>query len=171
MNLGSRGHMDTSPNTEGGTMDTGLAPGAGAAPPRWEHLTLGPERRVRGNGRTPEEALEQAAVALCALVADPSTVEVREEVEVEVDCDAHDLDHLLADWLRAIFHNMAARRLRFRCFAVRLDGWHLFGHAFGEHVDPARHHGTLELRGVSLAGPTVRRAADGWWTAECEVKV
>lgn len=151
-------------------MDTGgLAPGAGATPPRWEHLTHGTQLRVRGNGRTPEEALEQAAVALCALVADPMAVEVREEVEVE--CNAHDLDALLADWLRAIIHNMAARRLRFRCFAVRLDGWHLFGLAYGEHLDPARHQGSLALRGVSLVGPTVRRQADGWWTAECGVQV
>lgn len=149
-------------------MDAGLVPGAGASPPRWEHLTRGAERVVRGSGRTPEEALEQAAVALCALVADPSTVEVREEVTV--GCDARDLDHLLADWLGAVLHNMAARRLRFRCFAVRLDGWRLFGSAFGEHVDPERHQGALELRGVCLVGHGVRREADGRWTAECEVE-
>ncbi|WP_240359273.1 archease [Pyxidicoccus trucidator] len=150
-------------------METGLAPGTGAAPPHWEHLTRGTEQRVRGNGRTPDEALEQAAVALCALVADPAAVEVREEVEVE--CDAHDLDSLLANWLRSIVHNMAARRLRFRCFAVRLDGWHLFGLAYGEHLDPERHQGALGLRGVSLVEPTVRRTEDGRWTAECKVEV
>jgi SHS2 domain-containing protein len=108
-------------------------------------------------------------VALCGLVADPATVEVREEVEVE--CDASDLDHLLADWLGAVLHNMAARRLRFRCFAVRLDGRRLFGHAFGEHMDPARHHGVLTPRRVSFTRPAVRRSADGRWTAECEVQV
>jgi SHS2 domain-containing protein len=166
MNLEAHGSMD--PRTEGGGMDTGLATGAQGTPPRWEHLTRGTEQRVRGNGRTPDEALEQAAVALCALVADPLTVEVREEVSIE--CDAHDLDSLLANWLRSVIHNMAARRLRFRCFAVRLDGWHLFGSAYGEHLDPARHQGSLELRGVSLAGCTVRRQPDGRWTAECEVK-
>ncbi len=160
--------LETDMGAEGGTMDTGLAPGAAGAPPRWEHLTGGTEPRVRGNGRTPDEALEQAAVALCALVTDPAMVEVREEVSLE--CDGHDLDSLLANWLRAVIHSMAARRLRFRCFAVRLDGWHLFGYAYGEHLDPERHRGALELRGVSLAGPTVRRLADGRWTAECEVK-
>jgi SHS2 domain-containing protein len=125
-------------------------------------------RTVRGEGRSLEEALEQAAVALSALVADPATVEVREEVLLE--CGARDLDHLLADWLGAIIHNMAARRLRFRCFAVRLDGQRLFGNGFGEHVDPARHHGALGLRRVSLARPSVRRSAEGRWTAECEVQ-
>ncbi|WP_246357701.1 archease [Pyxidicoccus fallax] len=150
-------------------MDAGLAPGTGTPSPRWEHLDRGTERVVRGSGRTVEEALEQAAVALCALVADPSTVEVREEVTVE--CDARDFDHLLANWLRAVIHNMAARRLRFRCFAVRLDGWRLFASAFGEHLDPARHQGAVDPRGFSLAGPSVRRDADGRWTAECEVDV
>ncbi|WP_241758915.1 archease [Pyxidicoccus parkwayensis] len=150
-------------------MDAGPVPAATGAntPPRWEHLTRGTARAVRGVGRSEEEALEQAAVALCALVADPTQVEVREEVSVE--CDAKDLDSLLADWLGAILHNMSARRLRFRCFAVRLDGRRLFGHAFGEHVDPARHHGVMEPRGVSLTKPVVRGTADGRWTAECEV--
>jgi SHS2 domain-containing protein len=167
MSLGTREGMDTQGRTQGGEMDAGLVPGAEAAPPRWEHLTRGAARVARGSGRTVEEALEQAAVALCALVTDPSTVEVREEVTV--GCDAHDLDHLLADWLRALLHNMAARRLRFRCFAVRLDGRRLFGSAFGEHVDRARHPGAADVRGASLSRPSVRRDADGRWTAECEV--
>jgi SHS2 domain-containing protein len=149
-------------------MDAGPVPGAGASLPRGEHPAQGMTRTVRGVGRSPEEALERAGVALSALVADPATVEVREEVSLE--CDARDLDHLLADWLGAIVHNMAARRLRFRCFAVRLDGRRLFGNAFGEHVDPERHHGALGLRRVSLARPTVRRSAEGQWTAECEVQ-
>ncbi|MCP3143914.1 archease [Pyxidicoccus xibeiensis] len=148
-------------------MDVGLAPGAAA--PRWEHLTRGTERVVRGNGRSPEEAFEQAAVALCALVADPAAVEVREEIPVE--CDAPDRERLLADWLRAVIQLMAARDLRFRCFAVRLDGRHLFGLAFGEHVDRARHPDAVDVRGVTLVGPSVRRTADGRWTAECEVEV
>ncbi|MBZ4423251.1 archease [Myxococcus sp. RHST-1-4] len=167
MSLGTHGSTDTQGSTQGGTMDAGLVPGAGAAPPRWEHLTRGSARVVRGSGRSAEQALEQAAVALCALVTDPSKVEVREEVTIE--CDARDLDHLLADWLRAVVHNMAARRLRFRCFAVRLDGRRLFGSAFGEHVDRARHPGPADVRGVSLIGTTVRRDAEGGWTAECEV--
>jgi SHS2 domain-containing protein len=168
MSLDTQGSPAFARDSEGGTMDAGPIPGAGATPPRGEHPAPGMARTVRGEGRSEEQALEQAAVALCALVADPATVEVREEVEME--CDAKDLDHLLADWLGAIVHNMSARRLRFRCFAVRLDGRHLFGHAFGEPMDPVRHHGTLSLRRVSLARPTVRRSADGRWMAEFEVQ-
>ena len=151
-------HSQLAGDSEGGSMDAGTL-----------SSTQATARTVRADGRTPEEALEQAAVALCGLVADPASVEVREEVSVE--CDARDLDHLLADWLGAVLHNMVARRLRFRCFAVRLDGRRLFGHAFGEHVDPARHHGALGLRRMSFFRPTVRRSADGRWTAECEVQV
>jgi SHS2 domain-containing protein len=145
-------------------------PDTASVPARWEHLTRGTQRMVRGEGRTPEEALEQAAVALCALVTDPSRVEVREEVEVECG-DAADLDGLLADWLHGLLHNMAARRLRFRCFAVRLDGRRLFGLAFGEHVDPARHGAAGGVRGLLPDSATVRRGADGRWTAECGVEV
>ncbi|HZI11474.1 MAG TPA: archease [Myxococcus sp.] len=151
-------------------MEAGLMPGTGAGPARWEHLGQGPRRVVRGEGRSPEEALEQAAVALCALVTDPASVEVREEVEVECD-GAVDLDGLLAGWLRALLHDMAARRLRFRCFAVRVDGRRLFGLAFGEHVDPARHGAAGSVRGVVPDSAAVRRVADGRWTAECGVEV
>ncbi|WNZ61953.1 MULTISPECIES: archease [Myxococcus] len=163
MNLAS-GHTN-----EGGVMETGQASAAREAMPRWEHLTRGSERVVRGRGRSLEESFEQAAVALCALVVDPASVEVREEVELV--CEATAPERLLADWLRAIVHKMAARRLCFRCFAVRMDGTRLFGHAFGEPLDRERHPFARDVRGVSLVDTRVSQGADGLWTAECEVEL
>ncbi|MCP3102564.1 archease [Myxococcus sp. K15C18031901] len=142
-------------------------------PPRsgasWEDVTRGDARWVRGRGRTPEVAFEQAAVALCARVADPAAVEVREEVPVT--CEPADLDRLLADWLRALVHLMASRELRFHCFVVRMDGRRLFASAFGERLDPARHGARAQVRGATVSDPRVRRGADGQWVAECEVEV
>ncbi len=150
-------------------METGQASAAREAVPRWEHLTRGSERVVRGRGRSLEEAFEQAAVALCALVVDPTSVEVREEVELT--CEATAPERLLADWLRAIVQKMAAHRLGFRCFAVRMDGKCLFGHAFGEPLDRERHASARDVRGVSLVDTRVFQGADGLWTAECEVEL
>lgn len=141
----------------------------GTPRPRWEVFTRDGELGVRGEGRTPEVAFEQAALALCTRVTDPSTVEVREEVEVV--CEAVDRSELLAEWLRSVVQWMASRQLRFRCFAVRLDGPRLFGHGFGEPLDPSRHRPSRDVRGLALTGPTVRRSADGRWSAECEVDI
>ncbi|NTX10909.1 archease [Myxococcus sp. CA051A] len=150
-------------------MSTESWTGEESPPPRWEVFSRGGEVAVRGEGRTPEEAFEQVALALCTRVTDPSTVEVREEVDVV--CDAVDREGLLMDWLRSVVQLMGSRRLRFRCFAVRLDGPRLFGRGYGEHLDPVRHRPSRDVRGVTLSGPTVRRSADGRWTAECEVEV
>ncbi|WP_426755770.1 archease [Myxococcus sp. Y35] len=151
-----------------GTETSGVM-GAPEVPPYWEHLMRGSERLVRGRGRSLEQAFEQAAVALCALVVDPAAVEVREEVELV--CDSPAVDRLLADWLRAVVQKMASRHLVFRCFAVRMDGPRLFGHAFGETLDRERHAFARDVRGVSLVGSRVWQGADGLWTAECEVEL
>ncbi|GHG78514.1 archease [Comamonas sp. JC664] len=158
--------MSLEPGQLGEGAGPAVTPGA---PARWEHVTRGSERWVRGRGRSLEAAFEQAAVALCALVEDPSAVEVREEVELE--CASPEPDRLLADWLRAVVHTMASRHLVFRCFAVRRDGTRLFGHAFGEPLDRARHPFARDVRGVSLVDTRVWRGADGLWTAECEVEL
>ncbi|AKQ70468.1 Archease [Myxococcus hansupus] len=155
---------------EPGQSNEGAGPAATPGTPAcWEHVTRGSERLVRGRGRSLEVAFEQAAVALCALVEDPSTVEVREEVELV--CESPELDRLLADWLRAVVHKMASRHLAFRCFAVRMDGTRLFGHAFGEPLDREQHPFAGDVRGVSLVDAHVWQGADGLWTAECEVEL
>jgi SHS2 domain-containing protein len=136
---------------------------------RWERFTRGSDVGIRGIGRSCEQAFEMAAVALGALVTDPRQVEAREEVELA--CEARATEQLLADWLRAVVHAMALRRMRFHCFAVRLDGPRLFGHGFGEHADPARHPPGMEVTGATLTEVSVRRGQDGMWTAECLIEV
>lgn len=150
-------------------MEAGLVQAEGVARARWERFTRGSEVGVRGTGRSVEQAFEMVAVALGSLVADPDRVEVREEIEF--DCEARTTDRLLADWLRAVVRAMASRSLRFRCFAVRMDGPRLFGHAFGEHMDPARHPPGLPITGATLTDVSVRQGPDGLWTAECLVDV
>jgi tRNA nucleotidyltransferase (CCA-adding enzyme) len=49
---------------------------------RWEHCPHGADIGVRGIGRSKEEAFEQAALALTAVVTDPDAVMLRETVEI-----------------------------------------------------------------------------------------
>jgi SHS2 domain-containing protein len=53
---------------------------------RWEHFEHMADMDVRGIGRSREAAFEEAAVAMCAVVADPALV--RPEILVEVGCHA-----------------------------------------------------------------------------------
>ena len=83
---------------------------------RWEHFSHGSDIGVRGFGNSIEEAFEQAAVALTAVVADVSCVEMTESVEVR--CDAPDVELLLVSWLNAVIYEMAVRTMLFSRFRV-----------------------------------------------------
>lgn len=124
---------------------------------------------MRGFGATKEEAFEQAALALTAVVADPATVEARDTVAIY--CEAPDDELLLADWLNAIIYEMSARRMLFSQFEVRLQGdGQLSAKARGEPVDPARHHPAVEVKGATYT--TLRVAQErGAWLAQTVVDV
>ena len=47
----------------------------------WEHFSHGSDIGVRGLGSSVEEAFEQAAVALTAVVADVAMIEQQETIE------------------------------------------------------------------------------------------
>lgn len=126
----------------------------------WEHFEHGADIGVRGFGASVAEAFEQAALALTAVITDPSTVRPLEHVEVS--CEAPDNELLLAEWLNALVYEMATRRMLFSRFAVRLQSDGLSGEAWGEEVDVARHHPAVEAKGATYTQLRVARADDGW---------
>ena len=67
--------------------------------PRWEHYPHEADIGVRGIGATREQAFEQAALALTAVVTDPAGVAAHEALAI--DCEAPDDELLLVDWLNA----------------------------------------------------------------------
>jgi tRNA nucleotidyltransferase (CCA-adding enzyme) len=123
---------------------------------------------VRGVGATKAQAFEQAALAMTAVVTDPQSIEPRQPIEVE--CEASDDELLLADWLNSLIYEMSARRMLFSRFSVELDGRHLHGRAWGEPVDPARHHPAVEIKGATY---TALRVApqNREWVAQTVVDV
>ncbi len=123
---------------------------------------------VRGVGATRAQAFEQAALALTAVVADLQTIDPRQPIEVE--CQAPDDELLLADWLNSLIFEMSTRKMLFSRFSVRLDGRRLHARAWGERVDPARHHPAVEIKGATY---TALRVAEenGEWVAQTVVDV
>ena len=135
----------------------------------WEHFSHGSDIGVRGFGHTIEEAFEQTALALTAVVADISRIGQREKIEVH--CEAPDLELLLMSWLNAIIYEMAVRTMLFGEFHVVVSGCSLMGTLLGEEVDPERHHVAVEAKGATLTALKVVHNQDGQWVAQCVVDV
>jgi tRNA nucleotidyltransferase (CCA-adding enzyme) len=124
---------------------------------------------IRGRGRTREEAFEQAALALVSVAVDPDSVAVHEGVHVV--CSAMDDDLLLLDWLAAVVYHMAARRMIFRDFKVRIEGQRLEGELLGESLDLARHQPAVEVKAPTASALQVAQLDDDSWLAQCVVDV
>ncbi len=126
----------------------------------WEHFAHGADIGVRGIGPTREQAFEQAAMALTAVVTQPARVAASERVEMR--CEAPDDELLLAEWLNHIIFEMATRRMLFGRFSVRLAPGELTGEAWGEPVDIARHGPAVEVKGATYTELKVVNSNAGW---------
>ena len=135
----------------------------------WEHFPHGADIGVRGIGATREEAFEQAALALTAVVIDPVLVEPKRAVEIARE--APDEELLLADWLNALVYEMVTLNMVFARFSVQLDGGKLHATAWGEPLDAARHHPAVEVKGATYTELAVTHRGDGQWVAQCVVDV
>ncbi len=124
---------------------------------------------VRGIGPSRHAAFEEAALALSAVITDPAVV--RPQTLFEFDRRASDDALLLVDWLNALIAAMSEHRMIFGKFEVSISDGHLHGRAWGENVDPARHHPAVEVKGATLTELKVIRNAHGLWTAQCVVDV
>ncbi len=120
-------------------------------------------------GASKEEAFEQAAVGLTAVMTDPQTVAPNEMVEVA--CEAFDAELLLVDWLNALVYEVATRKMLFSRFEVHISGNQLRGKAWGEKIDVERHQPAVEIKGATCTDLLVRRRQDGAWLAQCVVDV
>jgi len=120
-------------------------------------------------GASPAEAFEQAALALIAVMSDPSSVRLRESVAIA--CEAPDIELLLVEWLDQVIYEVATRKMLFGQFSVRIDGLCLVGEAWGEAIDAERHPLVVEVKGATLTSLLVGPRDDGTWAAECVVDV
>jgi SHS2 domain-containing protein len=135
----------------------------------WELIPHEGEVGVRGWGATREEAFEQAALALTAVITDPRLVEPKQMVQVQ--CEAPDDELLLVDWLNALIYEMSTRKMLFGRFEVRIEDHRLTGRAWGEPVDVPRHQPAVEVKAATYNLLRVAQQPDGTWVAQCVVDV
>jgi tRNA nucleotidyltransferase (CCA-adding enzyme) len=135
----------------------------------WEHFSHEADIGVRGIGVSKEEAFEQAAIALTAVITDPRIVIPRKVVEIS--CEAPDDELLLVDWLNALIYEMATRKMFFSRFEVHIENQRLQAKAWGEDVDRVKHQPAVETKGATYTGLRVQQDQQGIWLAQCVVDV
>ncbi|MGA8862770.1 MAG: archease [Gallionella sp.] len=135
----------------------------------WEHFPHQADVGVRGLGATLEQAFEQAALALTAVITDVADVAPSEMVRFS--CNAPNAELLLADWLNSLIYEMVTRNMLFSRFEVHLEENSLTAQAWGEALEVARHHPAVEIKGATYTELRVAQQADGSWLAQCVVDV
>jgi len=135
----------------------------------WVHFPHQADMGVRGVGPTREAAFEQIALAMTAVVVDPT--QVAPATTVNIRCEAPDDELLLVDWLNALILEMAVRHMLFSRFVVTLDGQRLNATAWGEPVDIDKHQPAVEIKGATYTELSVSRDESGQWVAQCVVDV
>jgi tRNA nucleotidyltransferase (CCA-adding enzyme) len=136
---------------------------------RWEHFAHGADIGVRGIGSSPGTAFEQAALALTAVIADPSRIVSRQAVSIR--CSAPDLEVLLVEWLNCLVFEMATRGMLFARFTATIEGNELHGTAWGEETVVERHRPAVEIKGATFTALRVGQDEIGNWVAQCIVDV
>lgn len=136
---------------------------------QWSHFPHSADIGVRGIGRTPSAAFEQAACALFAAVTDLRTIAAIDVVEIH--CQAPSIKLLLVDWLNALIYEAETRRMLFSRFSVDITGPRLYGRAWGEPIDPAKHAPAVGPKGATFTELRVDRRDDDTWIAQCVVDV
>ena len=135
----------------------------------WEHFPHQADMGVRGIGSTKQAAFEGAALAMTAVITDPSSVVPTQAVSIA--CEAPDDELLLVDWLNALVYEMATRKMLFSRFVVRFNGYSLQATAWGEPVEVARHQPAIEVKGATYTELLVKCDEQGRWIAQCVVDV
>jgi SHS2 domain-containing protein len=135
----------------------------------WEHFSHVADMGIRGYGDSLAQAFKQTAIALIAVICDPTTV--RSEESVQITCEAPDKELLLVEWLNALVYEMATRKMLFSRFEVNIYGLSLQGTAWGEAIDGSRHRPAVEVKGATYTELRVYQGEDGQWVAQCVIDV
>jgi SHS2 domain-containing protein len=135
----------------------------------WEHFPHEADVGIRGIGNTREEAFEQAALAMSAVITDPAMIAQTEQVEIA--CRAPDDELLLVDWLNALIYEMATGKRLFGRFEVHIKDHRLTARAWGEPMDAAKHQLAVEIKGATYTALRVALAGNDEWIAQCVVDV
>ena len=110
---------------------------------------------IRSTGDTLEEAFEEGAKAMFAVMVDIETVEAIQKIEIEVK--ANDIAALFVEWLNELLTQSDIEGIFFSLFEITtiesLENTYLLkGSAFGESRDSKKHILRTEVKGATYSG-------------------
>lgn len=114
-----------------------------------EHVT---DALAEAWGKNIEDAFSQAGLALFDAMLD--TKSVRMNSEQEIDVTGHDEKELLYNYLEELLllfeiKQFAVGSIRVRSISRSLNQLRLHGEVSGEQYDSLRHHGKVEVKGIT----------------------
>jgi len=116
----------------------------------FEYLEHTADVKFRAYGKSLEEMLCNAALALFNSMIDTTMVEARETWKVELF--GEDLEHLAYDWLSELVFLFETEFAAFSTFDVKLydnGQWSLLATIGGERIDRSRHAFDNEVKAVT----------------------
>ncbi len=137
--------------------------------PSWEHFSHDADIGIRGYGNTINEAFEQGALAMTAVISDPKAIADKDAVEVV--CEESDIELLFIDWLNALVYEMATRHMLFSKFQVNITNGKLQGNALGEKVSVPKHKPIVEVKGATYTALKVKQDNNGIWIAQSIIDI
>jgi tRNA nucleotidyltransferase (CCA-adding enzyme) len=137
--------------------------------PHWEHFEHEADIGIRGIAPTLEQAFEQAAIAMTAVVTHIDSVSASKVISIY--CEAPDNELLLVSWLNELIYEMSVQGVLFNRFEVVIDDDTLSAIAYGEAVDRQKHQPAVEIKGATFTELRVYQQADDTWVAQCVVDV
>ena len=117
----------------------------------YEYLEHTADVKFRAYGKSPDEMLSNAALALFNSMIDTATVQAKETWKVELS--GPDLEQLAYDWLSELIFLFETEFAVFSTFDVVLHkngDWSLQADIGGERIDHSRHAFDNEVKAVTL---------------------
>ena len=116
---------------------------------------------LRAWGATLQEAFENAATALSAIVVELDDIEPR--IAYPIAASGDDDQSLLVNWLDETLYYLDARRIVLRRFRIEHFGdGRVAGQAWGEPRDPVKHRPKVIVKGVTYHQLKIEQRPDGW---------
>lgn len=132
--------------------------------PAYEFLDHTADVLIEARGRTLEEALEQAGLAVYEVMTDTSRVAPLERRELTVE--GIDLYNLIYRWIESLLVLTDSEGLVFSLFRVcelSNDGTRLRAVVWGERFEPSKHEHRTIVKAMTYSQMDVQKGDDGCW--------
>jgi len=134
----------------------------------WEHFAHQADIGIRGRGRTPAQAFEQAAIGLMAIMSDPKTIRPLRCFSLE--CRSTSLELLFLEWLNQVIYEVETKHMLFRYFRITMTESTLYADLWGEPIDLKKHQPKTAPKAATYHKLSVEQT-QGRWYAQAVIDV